>query len=135
MCSPPATPYSTHNICHPLQRFYQQTSFLTLPTKYREASSLILLQCIKEPKNSLLILSYNGLWSLATFALFSGACRIYGALQLSGATDGVVGVATNLLQCYTKFQHESHLEACGDVLSLQIMMLPNNSISFFFSSA
>jgi hypothetical protein len=77
---------------------------------------LILLQCIKEPKSSLLILSYSGLYSLTTFALFSGPWRIYGAPQLSGATDGVVAVAANLLQCCTKFQVEPHVEAAGDAL-------------------
>jgi hypothetical protein len=35
---------------------------------------------------------------------------------LSGGTDGVVGVATNLLQWHAKFQLESLLEACGDAL-------------------
>jgi hypothetical protein len=79
---------------------------------------LILLQCIKEPKSSLLILSYSGLWSLATFALFSGPWKIYGAPQLSGATDGVVGVVANLLQCLTKLQLEPHMEAAGDALTL-----------------
>jgi hypothetical protein len=35
---------------------------------------------------------------------------------VSEATDKVVGVAANLLQCRTKFQMESHLEAGGDAL-------------------
>jgi hypothetical protein len=70
------------------------------------------------PKNSLRILSYNGLWSLATSALFSGPKRIYGAPQLSGAIGGVLDVAAKLLQCHAKFQLESLLEARGDAITV-----------------
>jgi hypothetical protein len=36
---------------------------------------------------------------------------------LSGAIDGVVGVAANLDKSHAKFQLESHLEAHADALS------------------
>jgi hypothetical protein len=63
-----------------------------------------------------MILTNNGLRSLATSALLSVFGKIYGVPQCHGVICRVVGGLVKLVQCHTTHLLEPQLESCGHAL-------------------